>query len=242
VAAAVVVLIIAVAALATSTVLIARERAAARAEADKATAINRFLVDDLLVQADPEKADLEKDSPTEQVTLRQVVDRAAEKVGTRFRGRPLLEAALRITLGDTYHGLGAWTDSRNQAAAALAIYEREKGPGAAETLNAAGQLGHALLHEVRYPEAEPLLRRSLDGVRRVLGDRHPDTLDAMSSLAIVYRNLGQMVEAERLLVKALDRSRRTLGEEHSNTLGSMSDLADRDDPSAIHETPTRPAV
>jgi serine/threonine protein kinase/tetratricopeptide (TPR) repeat protein len=197
----------------------------ARAEADKAKAINEFLVDDLLVQADPEKADLEMNSPADQVTLRQVVDRAAEKVGTRFRGRPLLEAALRITLSDTYHGLGAWTESRKQAAAALAIYEREKGPGAAETFKAAGELGHALYHENRDPEAEPLLRRSLDGLRRLLGDRHPDTLDAMGSLASLYRKLGKLAEAEMLFIEALDGSRRTLGEEHTNTLGLMNDLA-----------------
>jgi tetratricopeptide (TPR) repeat protein len=197
----------------------------ARAEADKARAINEFLVNDLLVQANPESADRETNSPADQVTLRQVLDRAAEKVGTRFRGRPLLEAALRTALGDTYHGLGAWTESRKQATAALAIYEREKGPGAAETLNAAGRLGHALYHEDRHPEAEPLLRRSLDGLRHVLGDRHPDTLEAMGALASVYRSQGKLAEAESLFVKALDLSRQTLGEEHSDTLGKMNGLA-----------------
>jgi serine/threonine protein kinase/tetratricopeptide (TPR) repeat protein len=197
----------------------------ARAEAEKAKAINEFLVNDLLEQADPENADLETNSPADQVTLRQVLDRAAEKVGTRFRGRPLLEAALRITLGDTYHGLGAWTESRKQTASALAIYEREKGPGAAETLNAAGQLGHVLYHENKCDEAEPLLRSSLDGLSRVLGDRHADTLDAMAALASVCRSQGKVAEAEILFVKALEGDRRTLGVEHKNTLGVMNDLA-----------------
>ncbi len=85
----------------------ARQRAeeaekTARAEADKATAINDFLVNDLLVQAEPEKNDL-----ADRVTLREVLDRAAEKVGERFRDLPLVEAALRTAMSDIYHGLGA---------------------------------------------------------------------------------------------------------------------------------------
>jgi serine/threonine protein kinase len=155
----------------------ARALATARAEADKATAINGFLVNDLLIQADPEHNPV-ADPPT----VREILDRAAEKVGVQFRGRPLLEASLRTTISDTYHGLGAWAESRNQAAAALAILERELGPEAPETLNAARRLGHALGHERRGDEAEPLLRRSVDGLRRVLGERHRDTLEAMAAL------------------------------------------------------------
>jgi serine/threonine protein kinase/tetratricopeptide (TPR) repeat protein len=194
--------------------------AVARAEADKASAINEFLINDLLVQADPEQNPV-----AEQTTLRQVVDRAAEKAGTRFRGRPLLEAALRITLGDTYHGLGAWTESRKQAAAALAIYEREQGPMAEETLKAVGQLGHASYHEGKNDEAEPLLLRSLEGLIRVLGERNPETLDVMHNLASVYRSQGKPAEAEPLFVKVLELGRQTQGEEHSITLGAMNGLA-----------------
>jgi tetratricopeptide (TPR) repeat protein len=197
-----------------------RALATARAEADKATAINEFLVNDLLVQADPEHNPV-----ADQPTLREAMDRAAEKVGVRFRGRPLLEASLRTTISETYHGLGAWTESRNQAAVALGIYERELGPEPAETLKAARRLGHALYHENKYAEAEPLLRKSLEGLRRVLGEGHYDTLDAMEELATLYRYRGKVAEAETLLIKTLDGRRRTLGWEHNVTLTAMNNLA-----------------
>jgi tetratricopeptide (TPR) repeat protein len=235
VAAAAVVLLISVAALATSTVLIARERTAAvlartraedaeakaRGEADKATAINDFLVNDLLVRS----GEPGNEAAAARITLREALDRAAEKVGERFRDLPLVEAALRTTMSETYHGLAAWTESRKQAAAALAIYEREKGPEAAETLNAVRRLGEALGDEDKNIEAERLLRRSLDGLRRVLGEGHPDTLTAMADLANAYRDQGKLAEAETLYVQTLDGRRRTLGEEHPGTLSAMNYLA-----------------
>src|SRR5262249_19487615 len=108
---------------------------AARAEADKAKAINGFLTQDLLGEADPSKNPV-----SQRITLREVLDRAADRVGARFRDRPLVEAALRCTLGQTYFTLGAYERTRRQYAAARALYERELGPGAPETASALGGL------------------------------------------------------------------------------------------------------
>src|SRR5262249_2068767 len=74
----------------------------ARAEADKARAINDFLTKDLLTAAEPENNAVE-----DEVTLLEVVDRAAVKVGDRFHDQPEAESALRMTLAKTYHGLGS---------------------------------------------------------------------------------------------------------------------------------------
>jgi serine/threonine protein kinase len=200
----------------------------ARAEAEKAKAINEFLVNDLLVRAEPGKNhDLSmpgQEAAASRLTLREALDRAAEKVGKRFRELPLVEAALRTTMSDTYDGLAAWTECRKQAAAALAIYEREKGPGAAETLNAVRRLGHALNHEGKSIEAEQMLRRSLDGLSHVLGEG-PDTLQAMHDLGWLYTEQGKFAQAEPLLAQALEVGRRVLGEGHPDTLDDMIDLA-----------------
>jgi tetratricopeptide (TPR) repeat protein len=205
----------------------------ARVEADKATAINEFLVNDLLVRSGEPGKDVDPLVPAEpgeeaaasRITLREALDRAAKKVGERFRGLPLVEAALRTTISDTYHGLGVWAESRQQAAVALAIYEREKGPEAAETLNAVRRLGHAEDDGGDPVEAERLLRRSLDGLRRVLGERHPDTLKAMDDLGGLYRDRGKPAEAEPLLIQAVEIGRHALGEDHPDTVRCMVDLA-----------------
>jgi serine/threonine protein kinase len=192
----------------------------ARTEADKVTAINEFLVNDLLMQAEPEK-----NAVSDRVTLREVLDRAADKVGERFCDKPLLEAALHTTIGEIYSSLELRDKRRQHFAAALAIYEREKGPRALDTANAMIELGDALEEEDRYAEAEPLLRQGLDSLRRVLGEEHPDTLVAMNRLATLCAHSGKSVDAELLWVKALEVGRRVLGEEHPTTLEAMNDLA-----------------
>jgi serine/threonine protein kinase len=70
-----------------------RAEADAHREADKAIAINEFLIEDLLGQASPYT-----NLVPEQLTLLEVLDRAAERVVPRFRTRPLLEAAIRSTI------------------------------------------------------------------------------------------------------------------------------------------------
>src|SRR5262249_7578715 len=125
---------------------LARERAedaeqAARAEAEKAKAINGFLTEDLLTQAEPEKNAVE-----DRVTLLEVVDRAAAKVGERFHDQPEAESALRMLLANMYHGLGSFAKAERQARAALEIERRHRGDEAAGTLNALARLGHMQYH------------------------------------------------------------------------------------------------
>jgi tetratricopeptide (TPR) repeat protein len=172
------------------------------------------------VQADPEK-----NAVSDRVTLREVLDRAAEKVGARFRDQPLIEATLHTTIGEIYNSLQVRDKRRQHFAAALAIYERERGPSTVETANAMIALGGALEEENRFAEAEPHLRQELHSLRRVLGEEHPDTLDATLWLAMLCAHSGKPAEAEPLLVKALEVSRRVLGEEHLTTLRAMNLLA-----------------
>src|SRR5262249_9766049 len=69
----------------------------ARAEAGKATAVNEFLTEDLLTQAAPDR-----NPAGDRVTLLEVLDRAAETVGGRFRADPESEEAVRQTIARTY--------------------------------------------------------------------------------------------------------------------------------------------
>src|SRR5262249_46940912 len=69
----------------------------------QAKAINDFLTDDLLTQAEPAHTAAE-----DRVSLLEVLDRAAGKVGDRFADQPEVEDALRRTIARTYHGLGSW--------------------------------------------------------------------------------------------------------------------------------------
>ena len=179
----------------------------ARAEADKATAINEFLVNDLLKQAQPDDTRV---ALSDRLTLQQVLDQAAEKVGVRFREKPLLEAALRTTIGETYKALGIFDKSRSQYAAALEIYRREKGPRAVETARCMEALGCIFIYENNLEQAELLSRQALAVLRSALGEGHTDTLAAMGTLAWACRRQGKLAEAETLYARALEAGRTPL--------------------------------
>ena len=65
--------------------------------------------------------------------------------------------------------------------------------------------------------AEPLLTRAVEASMLTLGDSHPDTLTAKSTLAGMYRSVGKYDEAEPLLKGVLEARARTLGEDHPAT-------------------------
>jgi len=76
-----------------------------------------------------------------------------------------------------------------------------------------------------YPKALPSLEQSVATRRRLLGEEHPETLDAMAALAFIYRTQGRLEEAERLDRRVLEARRRVLGEDHPDTLETMTELA-----------------
>ena len=191
----------------------------ARSEADKAKAVNDFLTQDLLIQADPDYNPVD-----DKVTVKELLDRASGAVATRFTGRPRVEAAVRTTIARAYHGLGAFARAEPHERAALEILRREPGPEALETLIAMRSLAHTLTHLNRSAEAEPLLRAALDGLRRLRGPDDQETLTGMSMLAGLLEHMGQYAEAERLLRPTVEGFRRTMGPGYDDTLSNLNNL------------------
>jgi tetratricopeptide (TPR) repeat protein len=76
-----------------------------------------------------------------------------------------------------------------------------------------------------YQEAERLHQRALDARKKSLGPDHPDTLNSVNNLAMLYRNQGRYDEAEQLYVHALEARERLLGSENPDTYVSMNNLA-----------------
>ena len=82
-----------------------------------------------------------------------------------------------------------------------------------------------LLSDGRYEEAKELFVQVMQTKKRVLGDKHPDTLTSIASLASTYRNQGRWKEAEELEVQVMEMRKRVLGDKHTETLTSMANLA-----------------
>lgn len=73
----------------------------------------------------------------------------------------------------------------------------------------------------RYREAEDLRPRVIDKIKKIQGDEHSDTLEALGALGVIYTDQGKKGEAENLVVKLLDIKRKILGEEHPVNMRDM---------------------
>jgi len=76
-----------------------------------------------------------------------------------------------------------------------------------------------------YMLAKLGFERQLEASKRLLGDKHPDTLSSMGNLSSTLWKQGDLPGARRLEEAVLEARRRLLGNEHPDTLSSMSNLA-----------------
>ncbi|KAL5086867.1 hypothetical protein Trisim1_008617 [Trichoderma cf. simile WF8] len=74
----------------------------------------------------------------------------------------------------------------------------------------------------RWREKVLVDQRALDLRRKVLGERHPYTLDSIASLAAAYHYQGLHEKAKDCYKEAMELRRQTLGEKHPDTLRAMS--------------------
>ena len=121
-----------------------------------------------------------------------------QRVGEAARGRELSEVeaeAVVTSFDDAVRGVNA-TD------AALRLIDKEILARALETLEERfaeqplidarlrATIGETYKSLGLYPAAEPVLQRALETRKRVLGDDHPDTLNSLNTLALLYTGQG----------------------------------------------------
>jgi len=198
---------------------VVRARDVAKQEAAKATAVTEFM-DETFASTDPAET-LGRD-----VTVRDMLDKATQRVDAKFRGQPLLEAAIRDSLAVRYTALGAYEPARAHLARAVAIRKQLLGERHADTLEALGHLGRVLRLQGKTAEAKALLTEVLDRRLEILGKDHPDTRQAMSDLAKTLVVEGKGGEGEALQRQAIAAAERSLGKEHPDVLALTALLGD----------------
>jgi eukaryotic-like serine/threonine-protein kinase len=208
-----------------ATVVSIRQSIRARHEAAVAEAVNDFLQNDLLGQASANNQSGPKAKPDPNITVRTVLDRAAQRIDGKFANQPEVEVALRTTMGAAYNDLGVYPEARTQLERALETGRRTLGPDDPRTLVALSDLGWVAYRQGKDAEAETLESQALEAQRRVLGPQHPDTLQSMRRLGVAYLGEGKYAQAEAVDAQTLETDKRVLGPEHRDTLRSMYDLA-----------------
>ena len=99
------------------------------------------------------------------------------------------------------------------------------GPQDPRLATSINRLGDVHLHQRRYAEAEPLLKRALAIREKALGPKHPDVAMSLNNLALLYKAQGFYGEAEPLYQQALAILEKALGPEHPHLAIGLNNYA-----------------
>lgn len=185
-----------------------------------ALAINDFLKYDLLAEAAPSN-----NPRNEQITVEELVIKAAATIEEKFQDQPLVQADLRMTIGETLAALSNLPESEKQFEKAREILTRELGDEDVETILSVNNLGLIQKWQGKYDLAEANYKHALKFYRRVSGDLDSKTLGTINNLAMLYSEQGKYDLAEPLFLESLEGSRKVDGDEHPDTLQTMNNLA-----------------
>jgi serine/threonine protein kinase len=176
-----------------------------------ARAVNTFLQEDLLRQADiaPEHGLGSKGDPN--VTVREALDRASAKVGKRFRDEPLVEAAIRTAIGEAYGALDQHRRAVEHLERALELRLAHLGSDHPETLHSMRLLAHYCTWIDRVSEGIALYEHVLEKTKTRHGLDSSKTLDMMSEVARAYRRGGNWQMAMRLIEQVIEKEQTLRG-------------------------------
>jgi tetratricopeptide (TPR) repeat protein len=196
-----------------------RQRQEAQTQATIAEAVSQFL-SDMLGSADPRR------SLGDKLTVLQATETAIKELDAgRLRDQPLVEAAVRATIGDSLISLGRFDVAEPNLRRSL---ELSRGAGNLRNRTCAASLqGLAYVLQARgqTPQAEQMAREALEIRRANLGPGHSQTTQSLILLAVVLQAQGKSAQAEPLLREALDYQRKALRPGHSDLTNTLSTLA-----------------
>jgi tetratricopeptide (TPR) repeat protein len=214
-----------------------QKRQQAENEKQIAEGVRRFLLDDLLLQADPyAQADRVRAlgggrfATIENPTIKELLDRAAaeltaEKIEGKFPRQPLVQAEILRMVGDTYRPVGKFAEAVAHLERARALYEAELGPDHVDTLTSMNNLAGGYQDAGKLDLALPLFEETLKRRMAKLGPDDNNTLTSANNLALGYQDAGKPDLAIPLFEEVLKRRKAMFGLDHRGTLLSVSNLA-----------------
>jgi serine/threonine protein kinase/Tfp pilus assembly protein PilF len=178
---------------------------------------NKFIVDDLLATAQPEKALGRK------ITVEEVLQNASARIEGRFTEQPEVAAAVRLMLGNSFRKLSKFEPATKHLNAAVDLRRKTLGDDHRDTLAAESDRGALLADVKNWNEAVPLLRKVVADARAKLGPSDPLTIESTERLALVLHQRGDNDESEKLFKEAIESARDGLGPNDALTLTVLND-------------------
>jgi len=210
---------------------VGRARAAAEAQAAAARSVNDYLVRDLLAAADPMHpvlpASAGGSARPDQVPVRELLDRAARRVGERFGGQPALEVAVRTSLGEAYSGVAAYREAAQQF---LSARERVAAMVPADPLLEARLLhaaGAALREADDYDGSGANLEQALKRVTALSSGGEAERLrtEIRQTQAWLLYKKGSYLEAIRIMETEMPALEQAFGSQSEEAAIALTHLA-----------------
>lgn len=207
-----------------------KEKARAKEEQERkyAQGISSFVINDFLaltsVKGQEERngtaSNLSRDT-----TLRQLLDRAADKLDKRKDLDPRTEADLALIIGESYQGFGEAELSVKYIQRCTDIRTRLFGQDDERTLSALSYLAVALLHAGKMNQAIPFLERARDVNMKLYGLHHATTLNNLNTLAYAYIDSKRVDDAIKIFEQIVPINEKGLGLDHEDTILTSENLA-----------------
>jgi serine/threonine protein kinase/tetratricopeptide (TPR) repeat protein len=196
-----------------------RQEAEARRQAAVAEAVSRFQTD-MLGSADPDRMLGEK------VTVVEAVRAAVRELDSgKLEDQPLVEAAVRDTIGMTLRHLGRYDESEPVLRRSLEIRRVTLPAGHPDISISLEHLGQLLRVQGRFDEAETTLRQSLEIRRAALPAGAPEIAESLNGLALMLQEAGKFDGVEPMLLEALSIRRAALHPDDNRIPESLNNLA-----------------
>ncbi|MCA9256730.1 MAG: tetratricopeptide repeat protein, partial [Phycisphaerales bacterium] len=173
----------------------------ARRQERIANQINAFLNLDVLAQADP------RANPGD-ITVRDAVANASERLGDRFLDEPLVRAGILYSLGDTLLTLADFELAESHLKDAFELRRKTLGMDHKDTIRAASSLAIAYRYLGKIDAAIELNQRALAACRKTLPADDPEALAFINNLASLYSDQGRHAEALAASEQVADAMRR----------------------------------
>ncbi len=168
---------------------------AARAEAEE---VSRFLRD-TLSSANPYRRG-------RNATILELLEDASLRINRELVGKPGVEAAVRLTIAQTYEGLLMWNEAVHHSRIALSLNRELYGNDAASVATCMTELGYALTFQEK-PQAIQVLREALTLNRKHFAEKTLQVAEVKGALGYALSRVAnppRWEEAEQLLRESLE--------------------------------------
>lgn len=168
----------------------------AKDEAAKADATRNF-IQEMFASADPYEGN------TQDITVVQVLDSASARISRDLSTAPAVEAAVRMTIGNTYLGLGKYQQAESQLTIAIDQLEALYGRGSVETAEALRNLADLYIQISRFSKSDSLFKLALAIHEKRPGPGRRDLAQTAGGYGAVLLQTGHYDEARVSLERAL---------------------------------------